>query len=398
MKYDFTTFPKRYGKDALAVDGLGKGWAPPAPKGDFDAIPMWVADMNFATVPTVTEAIAERAKHPTYGYFNTRDEYFDSIIRWHKKRNGVCGLEREHIGYQNGVLGGLLSAVRALCSAGERILVHSPTYIGFTNSLTNAGYRLVHSELVQDGDVYRMNYADMEQKIKDNNIHAAIFCSPHNPLGRVWEKWEIERAMELFKKYNVYVISDEIWSDIILHGNRHIPTQSVSEDAKMRTVALYAPSKTFNLAGLIGAYHIIYNPWLSDRVKRESELTHYNNMNVLSMHALIGAYKDEGHEWVDELCLVLGENIDFACEFIGANFDGVKVTKPEGTYMLFLDCGEWLSKNGKTMDELLKMGWDVGVVWQDGRPFHGKAHIRMNLALPHYKVKEAFERLKEYVF
>ena len=399
MKYDFTTLPDRFGKDALAVDGLGKGWAPPAPKEGFDAIPMWVADMNFATVPTVTEAILERAKHPTYGYFNTREEYYDSIIRWHSERNGVKGLGKEHIAYQNGVLGGLLSAVRALCSAGESIFVHSPTYIGFTNSLANAGYRLVHSELVKDsGGVYRMDYADMEQKIRDNNIHTAVFCSPHNPTGRVWEKDEIEKAMELFKRHDVYVISDEIWSDIILYKNHHTPTQSVSEDAKMRTVALYAPSKTFNLAGLIGAYHIIYNPWISDRVNRESDVSHYNNMNVLSMHALIGAYQKEGSEWVDELCVTLGENIDFACEYIKSNFEGVSVSRPEGTYMLFLDCEKWLEKNEKSMDELLKMGWDVGVVWQDGRPFRGKAHIRMNLALPHYKVKEAFERLGKYVF
>ena len=363
MKYDFTTLPERYGKDALAVDGLGKGWAPPVPKEGFDAIPMWVADMNFATVPTVTEAILERAKHATYGYFNTREEYYDSIIRWQSTQNSMTP-KKEDIAYQNGVLGGLLSAVRALCSAGEKILVHSPTYIGFTNSLGDNGYKLIHSELVKDEKgVYRMNLADMEQKILDNGIHVAIFCSPHNPCGRVWEKSEIEAAMELFKKHNVYVISDEIWSDIILNGNRHIPTQSVSEDAKMRTVALYAPSKTFNLAGLIGAYQIIYNPWLRDRTNRESALTHYNNINVLSMHALIGAYKDEGYEWVDELRTTLSENINFACEYISKNLNGVEVSKPEGTYMLFLDCKEWLAKNNANMDELLKRGWDVGVVW-----------------------------------
>ncbi len=398
MKYDFITIPDRYGNDALAVDGLGKGFAPPAPKDGFDAIPMWVADMNFATVPTVTEAIVERAKHTTYGYFNTREEYYDSIIRWHNVRNGTSP-QKEDIAYQNGVLGGLLSAVRVLCSAGEKILVHSPTYIGFTNSLGDNGYRLVHSELVKDENgIYRMNIDDMEQKIVENNIHTAIFCSPHNPTGRVWEKGEIAAAMALFKKHNVYVISDEIWSDILLNGHRHTPTQSVSEDAKMRTVALYAPSKTFNLAGLIGAYQIVYNPWLRDRINRESELTHYNNINVLSMHALIGAYKDEGHKWTDELCTVLSGNINFACDYISKNFKGVEVTKPEGTYMLFLNCEKWLSENGITMDALLKKGWDVGVVWQDGRPFGGKTHIRMNLALPLHKVEEAFERLKKYVF
>ena len=136
--------------------------------------------------------------------------------------------------------------------------------------------------------IWRMDFEDMEEKIKANKIHAAIFCSPHNPTGRVWERWEIEKAMEIYKKYDVTVISDEIWSDIILFGNHHIPTQSVSEDAKNRTIALYAPSKTFNLAGLIGSYHIIYNKRLKERVVKESSLGHYNSMNVLSMHALMG--------------------------------------------------------------------------------------------------------------
>ena len=143
--------------------------------------------------------------------------------------------------------------------------------------------------------------------------------------------------MELCEKYDVYVVSDEIWSDIILGGHRHIPTQSVSEDARNRTAAMYAPSKTFNLAGLVGSYHIIYNKWLRERVEKESSLAHYNDMNVLSMHALIGAYKPEGYEWLSELRQVLTGNVDFACRYIAGRFDGVRVSKPQGTYMLFLD-------------------------------------------------------------
>src|SRR5699024_5985524 len=194
-------------------------------------------------------------------------------------------------------------------------------------------------------------------------------------LGRVWEKWEIEAAMALYQKYDVTVISDEIWSDILLSGHKHIPTQSVSEDAKMRTIAFYAPSKTFNLAGLVGSYHIIYNPRLKDRCDKESSLSHYNSMNVLSMHALLGAYQEEGEAWVTQLRQVLTGNVDFACDYIAKHFDGVRVSKPQGTYMLFIDCADWLASHGKTMDQLLKAGWDVGVVWQDGRAFHGPSHI-----------------------
>ena len=399
MKYDFESIMDRGGRDALAVDAIGQGWAPGAPREGFDVIPMWVADMNFPTAPSVTEALRERIEHPAYGYFDPRDEYFDSIIRWQSLRNGVTGLEREHIGYENGVLGGLLSAMATFCSKGDNILVNSPVYMGFTMCLKNNGYNIVTSPLrLDENGVWRLDLADMERKIVENNIHAAIFCSPHNPTGRVWERWEIESVMELYGKHDVYVVSDEIWSDIILEGNKHIPTQSVSEDARERTVAMYAPSKTFNLAGLIGSYHIIYNKRLRDRVLKESSLSHYNSMNVLSMHALIGAYRNEGHKWVDQLCETITGNVNFACDYIEEHFDGVFAARPQGTYMVFLDCSEWLKKHGKTLDELLKLGWDVGVAWQDGRQHGGSEHIRVNLALPLTRVKEAFERMDKHVF
>jgi len=400
MKYDFTSILDRKGRDAIAIDLVGvPGSGYPAPREGFDVIPMWVADMNFPVVPTVQEAMIQRAKHPAFGYFMPTEEYFDSIIRWQERHNGVTGLTKDHIGYENGVLGGVASALSVLCSKGDNVLVHAPTYVGFTGTLTNNGYRIVHSQLVQDeAGIWWMDFADMEKKIVENKIHAAIFCSPHNPTGRVWEKWEVEQAMELYRKHDVTVISDEIWSDLLLTGYSHTPTQSVSEDAKMRTIAFYAPSKTFNLAGLVGSYHIIYNKALKDRMDKEGSLSHYNSMNVMSMHALLGAYRPDGYEWVEELRQVITGNVEFACDYIEKHFDGVRVSKPQGTYMLFLDCAEWCDNHGKTIDELLKAGWDVGVVWQDGRAFHGKTHIRMNLALPLTQVQEAFRRLDEFVF
>lgn len=292
-----------------------------------------------------------------------------------------------------------MAAVNAFAAPGDSLLLHSPTYIGFTRSLTRNGYNIVHSPLKKDENgIWRMDYEDMDAKLKEHHIHMAVFCSPHNPCGRVWERWEIEKAMEVYRANDCIVVSDEIWSDIILYGNKHIPTQSVSEDARKRTIAFYAPSKTFNLAGLVGSYHIIYSSYLRDMVCAKSVKTHYNDVNVLSMHALIGAYKEEGEEWVNELCQVLGENVNYACEYIAEHFDGVEVTKPEGTYMLFLDCEKWCKAKNITLDELLKSGWDVGVAWQDGRPFHGEYSIRVNLALPLSRVQEAFARLSKYAF
>lgn len=394
MQYDFTSIIDRRGLDALAVD------VPPGlPKDGFDVIPMWVADMNFPAVPTIPQAMIQRAQHSTYGYFVPRKEYFDAIIRWQREQNGVQCLASEHIGYANGVLAGVISALNVLCSHGDNVLVHSPTYIGFTHALENNGYHIVHSPLVKDEkDIWRMDFADMERKIVENKIHAAILCSPHNPCGRVWERWELQQAMELFKKHDVFVVSDEIWSDLILAEHTHVPTQSISEDAKMRTVAMYAPSKTFNLAGLVGAYSIVYNSWLRHRLEKEISLSHCNSMNVLSMYALMGAYTQEGQQWLQQLRQVLTENTRYACTYIKTHFPGVSVSQPEGTYMLFLDCTEWCEKNGKTLDDILSACYDVGVALQDGRNFHGPCHLRLNLALPMSRVQEAFRRLKEYVF
>ena len=397
MHYDFTSTPDRRGMDALALDVLYQEAGPGAE--NLDIIPMWVADMNFATVPTVPQAIIRRVEHPLYGYFRPRQAYFDAIRFWQSRRNGVTGLADENILYANGVLGGVISALNVLCSRGDQVLVHAPTYIGFTHALEDNGYHIVHSPLVPDGaGVWRMDLEDMERKLRENHIHAAILCSPHNPTGRVWERWELEEAMALFQKYDVGVISDEIWSDLTLTGYRHIPTQSVSADARARTVALYAPSKTFNLAGLVGSYAIVYDPRLRDQMEKESGLSHCNNMNLLSMYALMGAYCPEGEQWLEELRQVLTGNVDYACGYISDRFPGVTVRRPQGTYLLFPDCSEWCREHGKTVEELVGACKAAGVAPQNGEMFHGKGCLRMNLALPLSRLEEAFRRLDRYVF
>lgn len=404
MKYDFTAIMDRLGKDAIAIDapanGLGAGFYPPAKiREGFSILPMWVADMNFPTFPGIPEAMVQRANHPAYGYFRPGKTYFENIISWHKTRYGVEGLTAECIGYESGVLGGVVSALKVFTVPGDPVLYQSPTYVGFTHVAEDNGLVPVLTPLKADADgIWRMDYADMEEKIVKHGIHTAVFCSPHNPSGRVWEKWEIEKAMEIFKKYDVFVISDEIWADLTMPGYRHIPTQSVSEDARMRTIAIYAPSKTFNLAGLVGSYHVIYNGYLRDRIRKVAKATHYNNMNVLSMHALEAAYTKEGMEWVDELCDTLNGNLRYAVDFIRDHFKGVDVKMPQGTYMLFLDCTDWCREHGVDIGTLQERGVEYGVIWQDGRPFHGDCHIRMNLALPRSLVEEAFDRLKKYVF
>ena len=274
MKYDFETFVERAGKDSTAADKVP---FPEGPEPGIKKIPMWVADMSFPTAPFIIDAIKTRLETPSFGYFELPEEYYSAIINWQRIRNGVEGLSKEDITYENGVLGGVCSAVRAFTAPGDNVMVHSPTYVGFTGTMKRLGRNLIHSALVRDSEgVWRMDYEDMETKIKENGIHIAIFCSPHNPTGRVWEREELEKAVDIFKRNDVLVISDEIWSDIIMPGYRHIPFQSVSEDARNMTMAFYAPSKTFSLAGLVGSFGIIYNKYLRDRVLRASVSAIYN--------------------------------------------------------------------------------------------------------------------------
>ena len=396
MKYDFTTVLDRRGRDSIAADVIP--WDVQVDEG-FDTIPMWIADMAFPVAPPVLDAMRRRLDFPSLGYYAMSEEYFDSILSWQRRRHGVEGLGREHIGYENGVLGGVAAAVQAFTAPGEKILVHSPTYVGFTHTVENLGRVLVHSPLRRDVEgVWRMDFADMEAKIEEHHIHLAIFCSPHNPAGRVWEREELEQVMAVFQKHSCLVISDEIWSDIIMPGYRHIPTQSVSADARQRTIAFYAPSKTFSLAGLVGSYHIVYNRYLRERLVRQSEQSHYNSCNVLSMHALVGAYSPEGEAWCEEMIRTVDGNFAYACGFIKENFPGVKLMRPQGTYMLFLDCHDWCAANGVSIGELQRRAVRAGVIWQNGEDFVWPETIRMNLALPLSRLEEAMERLKAYAF
>lgn len=399
MRFDFTSLMDRTGHDAMALDALGTSWAPGAPREGFDAIPMWVADMNFPTAPSIVRSIRQRLDHPAFGYFHPRSEYYDAIIRWHEQRHGVEGLKRIHIGYENGVLGGVVSALEAFTAPGDKVLVHSPTYIGFSSSIANSGRELVRSPLVRDSQgIWRMDYDDMDRTLGKHHIHAVVLCSPHNPTGRVWEQDELERALELFVRHRCVVIADEIWSDIILTGHKHIPFQSLGHHARQRCIALYAPSKTFNLAGLVGSYHIIYDEYLRDRMRAQASKSHYNDMNVLSMYALMGAYEEEGSAWVDELCQVLSDNIEYMSAFLHERAPEISFARPQGTYMMFLDCSRWCTSHGVSIEDLLRAGWDVGVAWQDGRPFGGEETIRLNLALPRSRVEEACRRLDRFVF
>lgn len=399
MKYDFTTILDRKNKESRSYDSIGKIGNPSVPNKDFDTIPMFVSDMDFIIAPSIQKELEERLKHPIFGYFDTPEWLYESIVNWHVKTKNMTNLKNEHIGYQNDVLGGLVSALRALNKPGDSILLHAPTFVGFVNIINSLGYKSVLSELIPDENgIYRMNYSDMDKKIKENNIKTVILCSPHNPLGRMWDESELKLASEVFEKNSCTIISDEIWSEIELNGKKHYPTQNATTYLKNNTIALYSPNKGFNIAGLNISYHIIYNDDLRKKVETSSNLTYYNSPNILSMYALKGAYTQDGLEWLKEMQEVISKNINYTYDFINDNFKDINVIKPEGTYILFLDCEKWIKNNNITMDELLEKGYKYGIGWSDGRPFNAKYGIRLNLGIHFEKVQEMLYRLKKYIF
>lgn len=395
--YDFVTVPERRGKDALALDQIGRmPDAPEAPDAGFDPIPMWVADMNFRSFPRIQEEIIRRAQHPSFGYFNPREEYFSSIIEWHRCRHGA-ELSSDMISYHNGVLGGLVTALRAFSSEGDGILLHEPTYKGFIKSIEGAGRRPIYSKLMQDENgVWRMDFEDMDRKLRDHKIHLAVFCSPHNPTGRVWTREELTQLLELLARRRCLVICDEVWSDLVLRGQKHLPLSLISEDAKSRCISLYAASKSFNLAGFHAAYDLIYDEYLRDRMRAEAAKSHYNSMNILSMYAQIAAYSEEGAVWLDELREVLSENLDRGYRFF-SQIEGVNVAKPEGTYMLLPDVSALEKRFSMSHRELVRAFWRLGVAVNDGLPFRFPCGVRMNFASPTARIDEALSRLKKYL-
>ena len=359
---------------------------------------MWVADMDFRTPDCIVDAMAKRLEHHAFGYFRMPQAYFDGIAKWQKERYGVDGVTADQVDYQNGVLGGVSSFIEAYSLPGDWLLLNDTCYTGFQSTVANRGRNIVYSPVKETADGWALDIEDMEKKIIEKKPPIMIFCNPHNPTGHVWTKEEMIAVVELCDKYGMLILSDEIWADFQTGGHKHVPLHTCCPRAKEIVYSMYAPSKTFNLAGLVGSYHVIFNKYLRERMDKVASLSHYNSINVMSMHALVGAYSETGREWVDGLLEVLSSNVNYAYDYICKNFKGVKLAKPEGTYMLYLDCEEWCKEHNMSMDDLLKAGVAVGVIWQDGRPFNRPFAIRLNLAVPHARVIDAMDRLDKYVF
>lgn len=387
MTYDFNRIIDRKGKF-----GNYKWDNCPFPTDSDEPIPMWIADMDIPAADFIIEAMQARLDHPIFGYFAPDERYYDAIINWQRRRNGWNGLIREHIQYQNGVLGAIDTAITTFTDKGDYILVQSPGYHQFKNAIDRLEREICVSSLTYKDGRYELDYEHIEQKIKENHIKLVIFCSPHNPTGRVWQRDELEAFVDICHRHGVTIISDEIHSDLILSG-KHIPLQTLSDKAKEITISLYAPTKTFNLAGLVTAYSITLNNELAKKYNEASTASHYNWYNTFSIEATTAAY-EKGDRWVDELCEHLKGNMEYVRQsFLEAGLP-IDARIMESTFLQWLDFRE----TGLSHEEIVeRCQRKTGVLMHSGSIFikNGEGFMRMNVGCPRIYVEEAAKRLCE---
>ena len=350
-----------------------------------DIIPMWIADMDFKTCDEITKALQTKLITGNLGY-DTVNGYYEAVEDWMKKRHGLK-ITKEDIVYTPGVVTAINFLLKILVKENDKVLVQSPVYHSFFRVLNENNCDIVQSELELNNNRYEINFEEFERQIS-TGVKVFILCNPHNPVGRVWEKEELERLVEICESYKVFIISDEIHSDLIFKGYKHNSLTTVSPYYKDNIVTLTAPSKTFNLAGLYTSNVIITN----EKIRKKYKDLFSTDPNVLGAVALIAAYT-KGEKWLEELLVYIENNYNYVNEYISKNISKIKVTKQEGTFLTWLDCRE-LGLSDEDLDRFFidkaKLALSSGAVFGNG----GSGFMRMNIGCPLNTIKEALCRLK----
>lgn len=388
QKYDFDTVIDRSGNYSSKWDELKKMF------GRDDLLPMWVADMDFMSPQPVVDALVKRAKQGIYGYTSRPESYFESVARWMKKRHN-WDVKTEWMIYTPGVVPALSFIINAFTYPGDKVLVQQPVYYPFFRVIEDNGRRIVNNPLIYKEGRYTMDFDDLEEKVKDRRIKLMFLCSPHNPVGRVWTKDELIRLGRICIDNNILVVSDEIHHDILYPGVKHIPFASISEEFALSSITCTAPSKTFNLAGLQTSTIIIPNTAYYDIYRNFIKRLQLLRNNAFGLVALEAAYT-HGEEWLDQLLEYLDGNLRAFTEGIEKDVPQIKVVKPEGTYLVWLDCRE-LGFDAHQLNDFIidkaKLAFESGYWFGHG----GEGFQRANIACPRTYVNEAVKRLKSAV-
>lgn len=387
MKYDFDSYIERQNTSSFKWDCNTELF------GREDILPMWVADMDFKMMPEIADALRERVNHGVLGYTDKKDPFYEALIGWEERRHG-WKIEKDWLKTSPGVVSGISMAIQAFTHPGDKVIIQPPVYYPFSLSIVNNGRYVVENPLIYENGTYKMDFEDLEKKF-DCKTKLLILCNPHNPVGRVWGREELEKLAEICLKHKVTIISDEIHCDLVYSEGRHIPFATLSDKVAQNTVTFIAPSKTFNLAGLQTSAVIIPNESLRRDFCNVLDSFSLSITNVFGVIAFQTAY-NKGDEWVDELIKYLEGNRDYLVEFMEKRIPKLKTIKTEGTYLAWIDCSGLKMSKEELRDFMInraKLGLDDGYMF--GK--QGEQFQRINFGCPRSILKEALERLEKAV-
>ena len=386
-KYNFDQIVNRKGTNALKTDVLKERY------GKDDLIPLWVADMDFISPPEIANAIIERAQHGVFGYTHPSQEYYDSIINWVKNQH-QWDIKQEWLSYIPGVVKGIAFVIDCFTSKEEKIIIQPPVYHPFRIIPTLHHRIVINNELVLEKDQYKMNLEDLKNKI-DTSCKILILCNPHNPGGRVWSREELADIAEICFANNILVISDEIHSDLAFYNHKHIPFASVSEKAAQNSITFMAPSKTFNIAGLVSAFSIIPNEIIRAKFHTYLKRSELEEGDIFAYLSAQTAYQ-KGELWLQEVKEYIWNNILYVDNFLKENIPQIKTIIPQASFLLWLNCKE-LNLSQKDLVSLFVN--DANLALNDGAMFGkgGEGFMRMNIASPRSILEKALIKLKKAV-
>jgi len=385
MKYDFDRVIDRYNTNSLKYD-CAEQWGVPT-----DILPMWVADMDFQTAPEILEAMHESINHGIFGYSVPKEEYYEIVADWFRKRLGWADAKGEWIVKTPGVVFAIATAIRAFSEKGDAILIQQPVYYPFRMVIEDNDRVCVNNPLVLKDGHYEMDFADMERKIIDNNVKMFILCSPHNPVGRVWTKEELREVISICKRHNVLIVSDEIHCDFVYQGYEHTMLPVLAEDCADRIIVCTAPSKSFNLAGLQLSHIFIPDNKLRESFQKELMKIPYDESGALALVAGRAAY-EKGAQWMDELKEYLLGNLEYLRDFLQKNLPKVRLIEPQGTYLVWLDFSAYdLTPEGLEykMRNEAKVWTDEGTMFGE----EGAMFERLNIACPRVILAKALDQI-----
>lgn len=383
MTIDFDQEIPRNGTHSFKHDGRAAYFGTP------DVLPLWVADMDFASPEAVTHALQERAAHPIYGYTQYPESAYEALMAWLKKRHG-WEVQREWIVMAPGVVPSLFASVLAFVREGEGVIVQPPVYFPFFPAVTTNHRRLIENPLRLAGGRYLIDFDDLEQCAVDGGL--MLFCSPHNPVGRVWSKAELTELLHIARRHDITIVADEIHADLVYPGERHIPLATLAEESD-KIITTVAPSKTFNIPGLGLSCIIAPNAAHRRAIQQAFEILHVGNTNPFSIVAFEAAYRG-GEAWLDSLLVYLQGNRDFVYDYVAQHLPAIKVIQAQGTYLLWLDC-RGLGMSDVKMREFFEKKAKVGM--SPGTAFgkNGSGFMRLNIASPQHVIAEALGRIKQ---